>query len=355
MNVIHFGGFAPGESGMYESIKDQIKYERKAGLNSNFVDAIFPDGEGKKDGWLEAINWRKSLDTEIWVQHAIIPSPLRDYLQKSTENRKKHVVITILHGPVEHMLIQEWLKLVLGDLTEGSFTQTHINQIWWSEACVVLNQHEYDISILYDENNKLHYIPNSIDLERIGDIPDWNYKHRPAIVSCDTPRTEKLPAHILWAMPTLIKKIPDARLNIYGLPLLNIEFFRHLMCRSKGRLLSTGVCENIQMQTPNMQCFLKGADIGFNNNYSGIASRVTMEMMAMGIPVVSYNGDYTKYHARIFDLNSIAEQVELCWNDLQNTNLKQETIEYAHKNFNRETYIPQYIKLYEKLQEEKNG
>ena len=58
---------------------------------------------------------------------------------------------------------------------------------------------------------------------------------------------------------------------------------------------------------------MKGGDIGFNNNLSGIASRVTMEMMAFGIPVISYGGDYTTYHAKIWDLDSIAEQVEKCW------------------------------------------
>lgn len=354
MKVVHFGGFAPGQSGMYESIKDQIKYERKEGLDSDFIDAIDPNGEGKKDGWLESINWRKALDTDIWVQHALMPPPLREYLQKKPEKRKKHIIVSVCHGPVEHMVIQEWGLLQGGSLVPGAFIETHINEIWNWDACVVLNQHEYDVSILYDENDKLNYIPNSIDLERIVAGPEWKYRYRPAIVSCDTPRVEKLPVHIVWAMSKLIEKIPDARLNIYGLTLLEIEFFRHLLCRSKNQVLKRN-CENVQLQTINIHTCLRGADIGFNNNYSGIASRVTMEMMAMGIPVVSYNGDYTKYHAKIFDLQSIADNIAQCWEDLNSSDLKNETIQYAHDNFDRAVQVKKYVELYQKLKEEKNG
>ena len=116
-------------------------------------------------------------------------------------------------------------------------------------------------------------------------------------------------------------------------------------------------CENVQMKTTNLKAFIKGGDIGFNSNYSGIASRVSMEMMAVGIPIVSYNGDYTDYHAKIFDLNSIAEQVARCWKDLNNPKkkLREKTIEYAYKHYNRADKVKEYVKLYEKLKEEKNG
>jgi len=96
---------------------------------------------------------------------------------------------------------------------------------------------------------------------------------------------------------------------------------------------------------------MKGADIMFNNNFSGILSRVGMECMAMGIPVVSYGGDYTKYHAKIFDLDSIAEQIHKCWKDLSRdgSTLRQDTINYANENFDRAKEIKKYVKLYQDL------
>lgn len=352
MKVVHFTPFAPSQSGMYESTRDQIKYEKKAGLDSFLVDPIRPNFNGAKDGPVETMPWQKAQDADIWVVHARIPPPLEDYIVR---NRSKHVVVSIMHGPVEHQIMKEYLFLEKGIEEEGGFTITHINWIWHHDACVVINKHEYEVSKIFDEHSKLVYIPNSIDLERVGDTYRWPYRHRPAIISCDTPRIEKLPVHILFAMPRIIEKIPDARLNIFSLPLVHIEYFRNIICRSKERCLDFKCCENIQMKCGTLIPFINGADIGFNSNLSGIMSRVSMEMMALGVPVVSYNGDYTKYHAKIFDLDSIAEQIELCWYDLQNSDLRADTIEYAYEHFNRETYIPQYIKLYERLQEEKNG
>ena len=354
MIVTHFTPMVPGKSGMYQSTKDQIKYERREGLDSQLID-IRPKFDGKTDEWLTTQNWEVAKEADIWTVHSGIPEPLQLYIQ-DPDNRKKHIIVSILHGPVEHMLLKEWgfLSKVLPE--EGPFTLTHINAIWNWDACVVLNKHEYDISVLFDENDKLVYIPNSIDLENVPiDGHAWKYTHRPAIISCDNPRIEKLPAHILFSMPKVVKEIPEARLNMFALPLHDIEFYRNLVYRSKHQDLTWTCCENIQTSMNTLDPFIRGADIGFNNNYSGIASRVQMEMMALGVPVISYNGDYTKYHAKIFDIDSIAEQIVQCWGDLNSSDLKKETIEYAMKHFDRSVHVKKYVKLYEKLKEEKNG
>ena len=351
MKVVHFTPFAPTKSGMYESTKDQIKYERRLGLDSLLIDAVNPKAVGFTDDWLEAVKWQEALDADVWTIHSGIPFPLfEDYIKKD-ENRQKHKLVTIMHGPVENMLFKEY-AFMLKNIQEPAFTITHINAIWDYDACVVINQHEYDVSVLFDEYDKLVYIPNSVDLERYHDVVAWRYNNRPAIISCDTPRMEKLPVHIMFSMVKVIEKIPSARLNMLALPVIDIEFFRNIVCRSKKMQLLHKCIENFLMRTNSVGPFIKGADILFNSNYSGIMARVGMEAMAMGVPVVSYNGDYTKYHAKIFDLNSIAEQIELCWNDLNSSDLKAETIEYANKHFSREVYAKDYLALYEKLLKE---
>lgn len=353
MLVTHFTPMAPGKSGMYESTKDQIKYERREGLESELIDAVVPDGFDREDNWLKTVRWDKAYDADVWVVHSNLPPPLLDYIKKE-ENRKKHVIVTIMHGPVENMLLKEF-AFNLKNIQEPAFTITHINAIWDYDACVVLNQHEYDVSVLFDEYDRLVYIPNSIDLERYTNSSKWEYQSRPAIISCDYPRLEKLPTHIIFSMPKVIEKIPTARLNMFALPVVDIEFWRNILCRSKKMHLLRMCMENFQMRSNTVTPFIAGADIGFNSNYTGIMSRVHMEMMASGVPVVAYNGDYTKYHAKIFDLDSIAEQIELCWNDLNSSDLKNETIQYAHENFDRGFHVKQYVKLYEKLKEKKHA
>jgi glycosyltransferase involved in cell wall biosynthesis len=352
MLVTHFTPIVPGKSGMYESTKDQIKYERREGLDSELIDSIVPKNYGVTDNWLTTVRWDKAYEADVWVVHANLPPPLMEYIKKE-ENRKKHILISIMHGPVENMILKEF-AFMAKNIQEPAFTISHINSIWDYDACVVLNQHEYDVSELFDENDRLIYIPNSIDLERYQNGFKWEYQNRPAIISCDAPRIEKIPVHIIFSMPKVLKKIPSARLNVFALPIIDIEFFRNILCRSKKMHLLQDCIENFQMKSNSVLPFIAGADIGFNSNYSGIMSRVHMEMMLNGVPVVSYNGDYTKYHAKIFDLGSIAENIAQCWEDLNSTHLKLETINYAHENFDRAIHVKQYIKLYQGLKEGKN-
>ncbi|MDP2365361.1 MAG: glycosyltransferase [Ignavibacteria bacterium] len=345
MYIVHWTGWAPRQSGMFESVKDQIKYERKAGLQSDMADPNEKYKEGGEtildDGWFSPISWKQAESADIYVMHSWIPDEIKKL------QGKKHVAI--LHGPTEHMLWKEWVS----NRKEEAFN-LHINILWKYDATIVLNKHEFDIMKLYDEYSRLHYIPNSIDLERYQnkEIQTWKYRNHPAIISCDVIRLEKLPAHIIWAMPRIAEKIPEARLNLFCLQLEPISTWRNIFCRSHLRNLEH-LCESIQLENNELRPFMKGADIGFNNNVSGIASRVTMEMQAMGIPVISYGGEYTPYIAKIWDLDSITEQVIRCWNDLtkEGSKVMEETRRYARKNYDRAERVKEYITLYNKLME----
>ena len=360
MKVAHFAVFAPSMSGMYESTKDQIKYERREGIDSIFVDGVNPKAHEMgwvDDGWLSPVDWREALNADVWVTHSNFPPPLKEYITAEPRNREKFKIVAIHHGPAEHMILKEYIYLQKNiDVNEDpAFTIVHINAIWNWDACVVLNKHEFDVSVLFDENDKLIHIQNSIDLERYNlDVYPWEFRNRPAIISCDVPRVEKMPVHIMLAMREIRKRVPSAKLNIYALPLDNIKFFRNLVCRVKDRMMDRGdygYCENIVTKTNSVSPFIRGADIGFNSNYSGICSRVHMEMQAMGVPVISYRGDYTPYHARIFDLESIAEQVERCWNDLNDSSktVREDNIAYARENYDRGKQVKIYVQLYQYL------
>gem|GEM_PF-2137656 len=343
MYIVHWANWGPRVSGMYESVKDQVKYERQEGLRSEFGNAYEREPPvDQVDDWLTPITWEEAKKADIHVLHSKFPDELKEHI-------KTKIRVAILHGPTEHMMFKEWTKA-------GGDLNLHINLLWEMDATVCINTHEYDIMKHYDEKvdkdgvGRCHYIPNSIDLKRFDKVVPWEYDNHPAIISCDTPRIEKLPSHIIWAMPYLQERIPEARLNIFSLLLEPIAQWRNYFVRSHKRKLES-CCENIQLANRNLMPFQKGSDIGFNNNYSGIASRVTMEMMAMGVPVVSYNGDYTKYHAKVFDLHSIAEQIERCWNNLtaKGSTLKEDTIRYAKENFDRGKEVKKYVELYKEL------
>ena len=135
MKVVHFCQMAPNKSGMYESTKDQIKYERREGIESDIVDSMSALNTGRRDDWLDTVSWEKAKDAEIWVIHSHIPPPLEKYIADE-KKRKKHVILSNCHGPVEHMLLKEYGAAMLNNHDMRTFTETHINMVWSHDACV---------------------------------------------------------------------------------------------------------------------------------------------------------------------------------------------------------------------------
>jgi len=342
MYVVHWTSWAPRKSGMFESVKDQIKYERKEGIQSDLAEPNGKHREGRAevdDGWLSSISWDQAKKADIHVLHAWIPEEIKKIKKKKT--------VAVLHGPNEHMLWKEFTS----NRADEAFN-LHLRILWTYDATIVHYQHEWDILKLYDEHDRLYLVPNSIDLERYqaqGELA-WKFQHHPAILSCDTVRIEKLPAQILWAMPKIAERIPGAHLNLFSLPLEGISTWRNMFCKSKNRAIES-LCENIQFEINDLRPFMRGADIGFNNNMNGIQSRAQMEMMAIGVPVIAYNGDYTKYRPIIWDLDSIAEQVERCWKDLtaEGSTTRADARAYAQAYFDRAKAIKLDIGVYEKV------
>jgi len=243
-------------SGMYESVKDQIKYERKAGIESDFGNAYLENPpEDQVDDWLRPITWDEAKKANVWVLHSKFPDGMKEYA-------KNKIRVAVIHGPTEHMCLKQWAK-------QGGDINLHISLLWEMDASVFINQHEYDIMKLYDEKGgRCHYIPNSIDLERTKGVHPWQYEHHPAIISCDTPRIEKLPLHIIWAMPYLRELIPEARLNMYSLLLEPIQYWRNIFCRSHERYLES-CCESVQLANRDLLPFQAGGDIGFKQQLLG--------------------------------------------------------------------------------------
>ena len=340
MKVAHLSLWAPRASGLYEATKDLIKYERKLGLESEFVESEVKDPDPKQftDGWLTAKPWSWAQDADLLVMHRSLPNELAH----------KQPKVVVMHGPIEIMMMFEHS----GETDNFNF---NINMIWDYDACVAITPQDYEIAQHYDEKERLRFIEDAVDLERYH--PDgwqWEYQHHPAIVSADTIRLNKLPLHIILAMENLRKSTPDARLNFFSIPLADVATWRNVFVRSRLRHNQSN-CELIQLMGTDVRPFVRGADISFNNNLHGIHSRASvMEAMAMGIPVVAYCGgeDYTPYIARTWCLESIAETIERCWQDILARGreaVARECRAYAHEHFSMEKAAGQYQELYEEL------
>ncbi len=339
-SILHFSNWAPSKSGLYECTKDQVKMERKAGLNSQFAIYNTKDPVGYVDDWLTPVSWDFAEQADIFVIHRGLPAEI----SQKFPNTKK---VIVLHGTSEYLL--------LDDIFSGGEKQgfnSHINYINNYDGASVVNQHDYDILKLYDYNDKLRMIHDAIDMERYNlNGYKYPYKNHPQILYCDSLRINKNPAHIIWAMEDIVKEIPTAKLTVVGLSMNDILIWRNLILRSKRGSLNSH-CEAIQFRTDDIIPYMRGADILINGNMSGIPSRVEMEAMACGCQVISYNGDFSKFQPKAFDIKDIARKVIDCCNYIKEDEEKsiKEVQEYAHNHFNMETKVnEEYIPFYNQI------
>lgn len=354
LTVAHFASWTPRQSGLYEVTFDQVKYERKAGLDAQFIDC---DREKSPEDWQEdrgvkPAPWSWAEKADIWVMHRLIPPKLQHLM-------KNKGCVAVLHAVTEFMLIAEALSRA-----KSSELNFHINLTWGRpqtgyDRTVVPNPQDYEIMKLYDVNGRLRMIQEGVDLEYYS--PNgykWPYLYHPAIMSSDVPRFNKLPAHIIWAMPKIAERIPTAKLNVFGLYLENIVTWRNIFVRSKNRRLQA-LTENVRLEKmSDLRPFFRGADILFNNNVRSTACRNVQEALACGLPVVGYGGsysDYTRWRASTWDLNSIAETVAKAWDEIKANpeEVKEEARSYACQHFSAEQMVSKYIKIYDEVLSEK--
>ena len=67
MFVCHWSNWGPRVSGMYESVKDAVKYERREGIRSeaaiHYVEN--PDEKHTDEGWFQPISWEEAKKADI--------------------------------------------------------------------------------------------------------------------------------------------------------------------------------------------------------------------------------------------------------------------------------------------------
>ena len=338
LRIIHFVNWAINRSGLFMCAAEQVKYERKHGINSEI--SIF-ETEFPKDNYIyegiKAISWEQTKDADLFVMHRGIPAPLEE-LKKPT--------ICVIHGTVEFLMLEE-----IFSHADKTPMNTHINMLKVYDACVTVNEHDRQIYALYEPENKLVLINDSIDTEKYTiSGHQYPFTHHPQILWADSLRINKNPAAAIWAMDKVVKEIPEARLTVVGLDLLSILTWRNLILRSPKSHLARNL-ENVQLMTNDNLSYFRGADILVNGNMSGIPSRVSLEAMSCGCQVVGYSDSFTKWKCS-FDIYDMADKIIECWKSIKNrkAEARLEARQYILDNHSMEkAVVEQYIPMYRKV------
>ncbi len=313
------------------------RQEKKAGLEPYLFisDIENPDPNRYRDREVVAKPWSAAHECDVWVLHRSIPAKLMHLLSK-----KKN--LAILHGTSE--------ILVLHDIESSGKSKKfdmHIEFMKTFKKIVAITKYDYQIMKNYGDN--VVYIPDAIDMDKydITAIQPYQYRFRPAIISTSNIRINKNPAPLFWAIPDIRKKIPTARLNVFGISVASASSWDNLVLKSNQ--ISNSL-EHYEHKFSDLRMFLAGADISFNSNYNGIFSRDSMEAMAFGCSVVAYTDEHTKYVCNRHT-PSIVNAVSQAWDDLKTNPDKQIqlNVDYARETFCMRKAVQKFISLYNSL------
>jgi glycosyltransferase involved in cell wall biosynthesis len=344
MVIAHWCLFAPGRSGMYETVKELMQEEMKMdGVLAGIVHPADPKG-GKSDGWIttQSHGWAHENAT-IHCSH---------YFMSGYSTMQKPRVM-VIHGTPEACYEAE---------REGGSYSSVVLGIQNLDAGIVFNKRQYAYWKPYDTRDVLHNIDKGIDLTRYTPRGmQINVDGEPAIGVGEVQRRGgiKLPLIPYWAMNEYHKTNEKARLHHWGIGEGNERAILELIMHKSGfdRWLGKYGLRGFQMFPEN---WYRGCDMLISPSLYGDPSRVHFEAMACGCPVIDWNssaffGDsHATMQADAMDPYSMTECIAKLYDRLRANprKVKQEARKTAETYYDMKNMAAQFVEILRKVQAE---
>lgn len=344
MVIAHWCLFAPGRSGMYETVKELVLEENKMdGVLAGIIHPADPKG-GKTDGFIttQSHGWANENAT-IHCSHYFMSG-------YSTMQRPR---VMVVHGTPEACYEAE---------KEGGSYSSVVLGIQNLDAAIVFNKRHYAYWKPYDARGVLHNITKGIDLTRYkpqGMRIDLDGKPAIGIGEVQRRGGVKLPLIPYWAMNEYFKTNEEAKLHHWGVGEGYERATLELLMHKSGfdRWLGKYGLRGFQMYPEN---WYRGSDMLISPSLYGDPSRVHFEAMACGCPVIDWDsssrfGDsHATMHADSLDPYSMKECIEKVYDRLRANprKVKQETRQIAEKYYDIRNMASQFVEILRKVQSE---
>jgi len=306
--IAHWTVFSPLASGMYETTKEIVQYEnRMDGVIAGIVDPDDQQG-GKKD--LSTVpqiitqshDWAYR-DANIHFIHATMTG---------LTHRIKPLVFCI-HGSPEACL---WSELEPFD--KGFSMTSGFQFIEKAEAVIVfMKRHKW----MWDKfSEKIRFIQKGVDLERFTPKGmKMRFSGKPNILYGDVWRTIKDPFLTFLALDEYWKMNNNVKFYPWA---LGDKARMWELCAAKGnwlKFLGEYLMSGAQAYPEQ---WYRGGDMLISPVITGEPSRVTLEALACGCPVVTWDcdsfGDTQSFKkARPFDPRDMASKIAELWEEIQ--------------------------------------
>ena len=279
MKIAHFCPFAPHRCGMYETVADIIRAERKLGHQAELID-IGLTGEGNRigqeDRGVKAHGYARATDADIFV----VSGGVEERFLRTT----KQPLVHIFHGRPRSSF--------LADLREGDVPGPYdlmvkrMAQPRWKLGITLWAKHlPYHALVLPPGKLRATSAP-PLDLSQFS--PE-GIRHEFAgpglhILVADAWRDDWDPYEVLHALAALPASLPF-QIHVYAARDINPTSTWQHVFRALKRLGRLGEVKGVMFGFDEV---LRGADLVVSGH--AIATRVVREACAVGTPVVSQLG-----------------------------------------------------------------
>ena len=293
MKIAHWCTTIAGLAGLTHRVREIVEIEKELGHDSRVISTSFKDGKDGKPYKFEPWSWAKdSADINVVDSH--VPQ-----IFNTLPNR-----VFITHGAPYHCVISEMYG------KKHPFA-TSILMVQQCELTITWNPHHAPIWEEFGGNVKT--IIGGVDLKKwVPDGPKVKFSSHPVVLVLDTPRDNKLPTSILFAVMKARRKIPGLRLEWLAIPpnmynfwvsvatAIGIDTFSHIVDKAVS----------------NPDAFYRGADMVIHPVQGGSIGGVGCEALACGCSVIIYEGEDEKIataKCREYDPDDMARAIIDVW------------------------------------------
>lgn len=327
MKIAHVCNWTPLGCGMYETAREMVVYERRAGVDARMVDAkgleqppqrVRPTGHpcqrcGNQP--LEVVtveppapDWGEDRgvvlapqawldDCDLIVSHSGMPN-----IQLGRAKPRVHVA----HGRPRSSFL---LGSVSGNHVWKAYQEYARDERF--RALVTLWPGFGDYWRMVFPREVLE-VPPFLDLARWTPGPSGygfgGLGGRPNVVVADVWRQDRDPFHVVFGFARFAEGVPEARLHLYGLEPAAVNALSPVLDGLHGR----GVLGEVKGRVDNLVEVYRAADLLITPHR--MAVRTVREALACGLPVVAGAGNaYTPFRADDEDVVAYAAEVGRAW------------------------------------------
>jgi len=366
MRVVHHSTLVEAGSGMMMQVIDQVRAERRAGLDSGVV-CTDPKNEagGAKVADVTFQGWKWMLENPEETVHVIHSHPPR--LLSTLKHR-----VVFLHGTPEHCAIRQmWPQ------NQGIPFTTSVNLIQLCEAAVTLIPRHKQFWELFDAGaGKVHAVHGGVDIaDRFrpvwafpeeeqkatfeaapGDVQPklfFAFSARPAVLVAESYYEIKMPLAAALSVRYVVKKHPLARLEFFNVKNHGgiTDFWTRV---AMPKSLLDAYVDAFAGRVPNIERYYRGAHVYLAMTLGGDMSRGGAEAMACGTPTISLSSGKWSYDGGNWTAENnpedIAEKIAQIWEDIQDDEMavRKRARAIAEEHFDIDRTVRELKPVYER-------